>query len=376
MTWVASLDLTRFRCYESLRLDSLSAGLVVLTGPNGAGKTNILEALSFLVPGRGLRGAAPETVHHRDSPSSEEGWAVAAELAAPFGPLRIGTGWDPRADRMVARLEGRAARSRASAAEFLSVVWLTPQMDRLFLDSSGTRRRFFDRLVYAFDPGHAGRVARYENATAQRARLLREGRAEPAWLESLESQMAQTGVAIAAARVDFLRRLREAVAAEPDDTPFPRAALALEGVVEADLESFPALACEDRFLAGLRHTREADARTGGAGVGPHRTDLVVHHAAKAMPAAQCSTGEQKALLIGLVLAHARLIRAERGAPPVLLLDEVAAHLDPERRQALFAILQRLGGQSWLTGTDAALFAALPASSRRLRVAQARVLVDE
>lgn len=373
MTFLASLDLSRFRCYDTLRIENLPAGLVALTGPNGAGKTNILEAVSLLAPGRGLRGAEPGEIQAKNHPPEQCGWAVSAELQTSFGPIRLGTGWDPATNRRLARIDGQPAKSRAAMADFLSVVWLTPQMDRLFLDSAGARRKFFDRLVFAFDPGHAGRVTRYENATAQRSKLLREGNAEPAWLGALETQMAETGTAIAAARVDFLHRLRQACDAAPPGSPFPRAQPTLRGQIEESLNSGrKALGVEEDFRRALHAGREADARTGGAGTGPHRSDLLVHHIEKDMEAAQCSTGEQKALLIGLILAHARLIRAERGSPPVLLLDEVAAHLDAERRAALFEILSALGGQGWMTGTDAALFSALPVSARRLCVCDARV----
>lgn len=373
MTFIASLDLARFRCYDTLRIERLPAGLIALTGPNGAGKTNILEAVSLLAPGRGLRGAEPTEIQGRNHAPEGGGWAVSAELNTAFGPVRLGAGWSPETNRRLLRIDGQPAKSRSAAAEFLSVVWLTPQMDRLFLDSAGARRKFFDRLVFAFDPGHAGRVTRYENATAQRSKLLREGGAEPAWLDALETQMAETGTAIAAARVDFLHRLRQSCDAAPPGSPFPRALPDLRGQIEESLNAGrKALAVEEDFRKTLRASRESDSRTGGAATGPHRTDLLVRHIEKDMEAAQCSTGEQKALLIGLILAHARLIRAERGSPPVLLLDEVAAHLDVERRAALFGILSALGGQCWMTGTDAALFSALPAAARRLRVSGASV----
>lgn len=379
MTFLSRLDLSRFRCYAALRIADLPAGFIALTGPNGAGKTNILEAVSLLAPGRGLRGAEPGEIQARgitQAPAASpapHGWAVSAELRTAFGPVQLGTGWDPATNRRLARIDGQPAKSRAATAEFLSVVWLTPQMDRLFLDSAGARRKFFDRLVFAFDPGHAGRVTRYENATAQRSKLLREGGAEPAWLDALENQMAETGTAIAAARVDFLHRLRQACDAAPPDAPFPRALPELRGQIEADLiGGRKALEVEDNFRRSLRAGRESDARTGGAGVGPHRSDLLVHHIEKNIEAALCSTGEQKALLIGLMLAHARLIRAERGEAPVLLLDEVAAHLDAYRRAALFEILGALGGQVWMTGTDTALFSALPHSALRLQVCEAQI----
>ncbi|MBL4805076.1 MAG: DNA replication and repair protein RecF, partial [Alphaproteobacteria bacterium] len=237
-------------------------------------------------------------------------------------------------------------------------VWLTPQMDRLFLDSSSHRRRFLDRLVFAFDPGHSGRVTRYENAMRQRSKLLQEGAknngADPSWLKGLESQMAETGVAIAAARLEFVGRLQAAVK-KSDEEHFPQATLKATGTLEELLGNESALSVEEMFAYQLEQSRSRDEITGGAATGPHKSDLQVVYTAKDMPADQCSTGEQKALLIGITLAHARLIVAERGRAPLLLLDEVAAHLDENRRAALYSILKELGGQAWLTGTDKSLF---------------------
>ncbi|MCD8519997.1 MAG: DNA replication/repair protein RecF, partial [Alphaproteobacteria bacterium] len=250
-------------------------------------------------------------------------------------------------------------KSQMALADYLSCIWLTPQMDRLFLDSSSGRRKFFDKLIFAFDAGHAGRVTRYENAMAQRSKLLREGKHDTAWLSGLESQMAETGVAIAAARLDFAVRLQKAcdLAHEREETFFPKAQLRLAGTVEELLSKTPAVEVEELFAYQLKQSRARDSETGGAASGPHKADLVVRYKAKDMQADQCSTGEQKALLIGIILAHARLMRGERGAPPILLLDEVAAHLDENRRAALFDLLIDLGGQVWMTGTDESLFSA-------------------
>lgn len=348
------LSVHRFRSHARARLEGLGAGAVVLTGPNGAGKTNLLEAVSMLAPGRGLRGARLSDMQAREGPGAE-GWSVAADVSGPFGPVTLATGWDAAEDRRLCRINDAAVRSQTRAAEFLSLVWLTPRMDGLFVEGASGRRRFLDRLVFGFDPGHAGRVTRYENALSQRARLLRDGGGQPAWLEALELQMAATGVAIAAARLDFTARLVRAIAASGPEGTFPTARLRVEGVLETALATRPALEVEEDFARALRASREADAQSGGASRGAHRSDLAVVHAGKSMPADQCSTGEQKALLIGLILAHARLIRAERGAPPVLLLDEIAAHLDGDRRAALFGILEALGAQVWMTGADAGLF---------------------
>jgi DNA replication and repair protein RecF len=365
---VRRLVLTDFRNYRSARLD-LDAGPVVLTGPNGAGKTNLLEAISFLSPGRGLRNARLSDVDRRGGSANDEvaSWAVAATVETRRGAVRIGTGRESAEDeRRAVRIDGEPARGQAALAEWLGVLWLTPQMDRLFLEGPGGRRRFLDRLVLGLDPAHAGRVARYEQAMRERSRLLRDGLADPAWLRAVEETMAEQGVAVAAARREAVERL-DRVCAEAEG-PFPRARLHLEGTVENWLGSMPALAAEDKFKAGLAESRAADSASGGAGLGPHRSDLAVTRAEKGIAADQASTGEQKALLISIVLAQAGLQRELRGEPPILLLDEVAAHLDAARRDALFAILAGLESQTWLTGTDATLFALLRATARFVSVA--------
>ena len=372
MACITTLQLTNFRNYDGVTLDGLTAGPVVLYGSNGAGKTNILEAVSFLTPGRGLRGVKSGEVQKKDSSAP---WAVAAVAETSYGTVRIGTGRDPETERRIVRINGETAKSQAALAEYLSCVWLTPQMDRLFIDSAGTRRRFLDRLVFAFDPGHAGRVTRYENALSQRAKILKEhDNPDPAWLDGLEASMAETGVAIAAARRDLAARLQQAAdrADVKTDFLFPRARLAVTGTVEELVGRAPALEVEEMVRYQLRQARLQEKLSGATVTGPHRSDLSVWYAAKSMPAAQCSTGEQKALLIGLILAHARLIAAERGSPPILLLDEVAAHLDEERRAGLYALLLDMKGQVWLTGTDAALFAGLREKASLFRVQDGRV----
>lgn len=356
MAWVRELQLTNFRCYEGARLAEMAAGPVILYGPNGAGKTNVLEAVSLLSPGRGLRGAKITEMQNRKFASAP--WSIAARVETPYGETRIGTGRDPAKDSRLVRINGEAARGQNMLAEYLSCVWLTPQMDGLFIDAASSRRRFLDRLVFAFDPSHSGRVTRYENAMRQRSRLLQEGHADPVWVDALEETMAETGVAIAAARLDFAARLQQACLEGDEGKTFPLARLRVAGTVEELLTNTPALEVEELFKYQLKQSRAQDAVSGGAATGPHKGDLAVHYAAKDMPADQCSTGEQKALLIGIVLAHSRLIKAEKGAPPILLLDEVAAHLDDHRRSVLHEILLALGGQVWLTGTDQNLFADL------------------
>ena len=357
---VTRLVLTDFRNYASLKLD-VSPSPVVLTGENGAGKTNLLEAVSFMSPGRGLRRAKLPDVTRR----GQSVWAVAATLQDQTGETGIGTGLEPvsadngsdPSSRRVVHIDGVPARSANVLADYAVVGWLTPQMDRLFVEGASARRRFLDRLVYGFDTGHARRVSAYEKSLRERARLLRSGQRDPAWLSALESTMAEHGIAVAAARRDAVLRLGNAMdegfglAGEN----FPRAEVRAEGVVEDWLEDHPAVEVESRFLDALKASRDQDAISGGAKTGPHRSDMGVTHGPKSMPAGQCSTGEQKALLIAIILADARLQAARLGRAPILLLDEVAAHLDDTRRAALFEELIEIGGQAWLTGTDATLF---------------------
>src|SRR6516164_4590695 len=365
---VTRLVLTDFRNYREARL-TIGTAPVVLTGPNGAGKTNLLEALSFLAPGRGLRSDKLAEIDRRAESGGDpgdSGWAVAAVVATRRGDVRIGTGRDPGAsERRIVRIDGEPLRGQATLGERLGVVWLTPSMDRLFLEGPGGRRRFLDRLVLGFDPAHASRVAAYEQASRERSRLLRDGPADSTWLAALEEVMAEQGVAVAAGRRDAVQRLDRACAEA--EGPFPRARLTLVGTVEGWLEEMPALAVETRFVAALAANRQSDGQAGGAAIGPHRSDLAVSLAEKGIAAEFASTGEQKALLIAILLAHAALQQATRGEPPLLLLDEIAAHLDASRRAALFEALVRLDSQAWLTGTDAALFAPLRRDAQFLSV---------
>ncbi|MBU6234658.1 MAG: DNA replication/repair protein RecF [Alphaproteobacteria bacterium] len=375
MAFVRSLQLHAFRNYRDAVMTELGAGFVVLTGHNGAGKTNVLEAVSLLTPGRGLRGAKMVDIKNREAPQ-HVAWSVAAVVESPVGEVRIGTGMRESTngtDRRVVRVNGVDLKAQADVSEYISCVWLTPQMDGLFGDAASERRRFFDRLVYAFDPAHAGRVTRYESVLSQRARLLREQyqdkkmAADPMWLTSLEATMAETGVAIAAARLQTLDSLAAHVGGILEGTGFPVAQMALTGGIEESLLSAPALDVEDRMRERLAASRAFDGENGSACVGPHRTDLQVKYADKGMPAAQCSTGEQKALLTGLVLAHAVRTRDVRDAAPVLLLDEIAAHFDARRRAALFDILGALKAQVFITGTDAHVFADVMGHARHMHV---------
>jgi DNA replication and repair protein RecF len=367
---IARIALRNFRSYAALQLD-IAAEPVVLAGPNGAGKTNLLEALSFLAPGRGMRRAKLSEIDRRGG--SGGAWTLAVQLATADGVVQIGTGRDAASDsgeRRIVRIDAAPAKTQAELAKLASFVWLTPQMDRLFTEGAGARRRFLDRLVLGFDPEHANALSLYERATRERLHLLRDGPADASWLAALEETMAAQGVAIAAARRDAALRIDHACTANAG--PFPRARLVMVGEVETALGSMPALAAEDALRQRFAEQRRIDAEAGVTTCGPHRSDLLVEHVGNGMPAPQCSTGEQKALLLAILLAQARLLAAARGTAPLLLLDEVAAHLDAERRAALFAELLDLKTQAWLTGTDAALFAALRGRAQFFAVAEARL----
>jgi len=352
---VSRLSLADFRSYADAVV-APGPGFVILTGENGAGKTNLLEALSLLSPGRGLRGAILGDMARKGGAG---GFAVAARLSTPLssseeGCVDIGTGTTAAApERRQVRINGAAASANA-LSEWLSILWLTPAMDRLFTEAASGRRRFLDRLVLALSPGHATHAARYEAAMRARNKLLGEERPDDAWLTALEARMAEHGTALAEARASTVAALGERLAMAPDG-PFARATLALVGGEIADL------------ARDLAQGRARDAAAGRTLTGPHRTDLVVTHAGKNQPAALCSTGEQKALLIGLILAHADLVAAQTDRRPILLLDEVAAHLDPSRRAALFGRLADAGGQVWMTGTEPALFAEIGDASSRFEV---------
>ena len=405
--WLSRLTVTNFRCYARAEIEA-DERPVVLAGPNGAGKTNLLEAISYLAPGRGLRRARLSDVDRIGTPDAGP-WAVAATAVTPEGQRELGTGRDPASgpggtgpgetggeagngtgeagrgrERRVVRIDGAPARSQQELGEILAIVWLNPRMDGLFRDGASARRRFLDRLVCGFDPAHPGRVAAYEQALRARARLLKLGGADDAWLKALEDTMARHGVAIAAARRDLVERLARACGTGAG--PFPVAGLALEGEVETALGERAALAVEDGLRERLAAARTRDAASGGAAAGPHRSDLAVSHLERGqlerghlergLPAALCSTGEQKALLISIVLAHARLLALHRDAAPLLLLDEIAAHLDESRRRALFDEILGIGAQAWLTGTDAAIFADLGERARFFEVRAATLTLAE
>lgn len=368
---ISRLTLTDFRNYAAAGV-ALRPGAVVLTGENGAGKTNLLEAVSLLTPGRGLRRAVYDEVERLGGAG---GFAVHACLEGPFGEVEIGTGTAGAAEgesgRKV-RINGATAKSADEMLDWLRVIWLTPAMDSLFTGPAGDRRRFLDRLVLAIDPSHGRRAADYEKAMRSRNRLLSEGARDASWLSAIETQMAETGVAIAAARAELARLLAAMMEKLPDDSPFPKALIALEGSLEAAVGSRPALDVEEEFRTALEAGRARDEAAGRTLEGPHRSELLVRHAPKDMPAASCSTGEQKALLVGIVLAHARLVGELSGSAPILLLDEIAAHFDAERRAALFDILEELNCQVFMTGTERGLFSSLSGRAQFLAVSAGSV----
>lgn len=375
MSYLTQLTLQNFRCYEQARIVSIDTGLVVLCGPNGAGKTNILEAISLLSPGRGIRSVKATDMQCYDAPNP---WGISSKVMTDGGEVTLGTGLNPETGRRIVRINGADAKSQMALSDYISCLWLTPQMDRLFLEGASGRRRFLDRLIFTFDAGHSGRVTRYENAMRQRSKLLQDEAPDITWLEALEAQMAETGIAIAAARLDFAGRLQNFCdqGDQAEESFFPRALLSVKGTIEELLQNTPAVEVEKLFAYQLHQSRTKDALVGGAASGPHKSDLSVIYVAKNVGAAHCSTGEQKALLIGLILSHGRMMAAERGAPPILLLDEIAAHLDEDRRYALFERLQNLGGQVWMTGTDPVLFDSITQKAQFFDVESAQIMLKK
>jgi DNA replication and repair protein RecF len=352
---VRRLTLHNFRNYHSASLDA-EAATILLVGPNGAGKTNLLEAISFLAPGRGLRRATLSEVAFNEGDGS---WAVAAEVEGALGLVTLGTGIERPAEdgalnQRRCRIDREPVGSAAAFADHLRAVWLVPAMDTLFAGAPSERRRFLDRLALAVDAEHASRVNALERSLRSRNRLLEEASTDSHWLDAVEHETAELAVAVAGLRVETVRRLDSMLAARRD-SPFPPAEISIEGSLEELVPKLPASEIEEHYRAALRDARSRDAAAGRTLDGPHLSDLNVTYAAKSIPAADASTGEQKALLIGLVLAHARLVREMTGTAPVLLLDEVLAHLDPARRAALHAELGELSAQAWMTGADPAAF---------------------
>jgi DNA replication and repair protein RecF len=365
---IRRLSLTHFRNYRAASLEA-RGDMVVLVGPNGAGKTNCIEAISFLSPGRGLRRATLDDVADIQGDGS---WAVSAEVEGALGLARLGTGIEPPTSENAAssrrcRIDREPVSSATAFGDHLRMVWLTPSMDGLFSGAASERRRFFDRLVLAIDSEHSARVSALDRALRSRNRLLEVRNFDDHWCDAIERETAELAVAVAAMRGQTLARLAAMLRERGAQSAFPSAEIALDGWMENALMNEPATSVEDRYREMLRQGRARDAAAGRTLDGPHLTDLQVIYAPKHMPARDASTGEQKALLIGLVLAHANLVAEMTGIIPLLLLDEVVAHLDPARRKALFAELVRLGSQVWMTGADPAAFADIGAQGEIFEV---------
>lgn len=388
---LSRLMLTQFRNYQTLDL-SLKSGPIILTGVNGAGKTNILEAISFLSPGRGLRGVKLSQVTNlksiNDQQTTPSVWSVAATMETNSGIVQLGTALDytsTGSERRLIKVNGALVKNQASLTDWVNIVWVTPQLDRLFLEASSVRRKFIDRLVYALDPTHAQRVHRYEHHLRERAHLLRENTYDSLWVSTLERHLAEDGVAIVAARHQMVKNL-EAAQQQEKDYPFPKFHATMIGEIENWLENEPALAVEDRYVEKLKSCRRHDGEAGGATIGPHRSDFDVHHLEKQLPAELCSTGEQKILLLAIILAFVRVQEHCRLRPTVLLLDDVAAHLDDQHRFVLFHEIcdtslttsQRKPNpflQVWMTGADRFAFQALKDQAQFLTVQHATLVSD-
>lgn len=368
--FLSQLKLADFRNYAHAALD-MDDRHVVLTGNNGSGKTNLLEAVSFLSPGRGLRRATlPEVTRVG---AEDNGFSIFANAEGMEGDVAIGTGLENTGESVTRRLRlnGTNVKSVDELTDHLRVLWLTPAMDGLFSGPSADRRRFLDRLVLSIDPSHGRRASDFEKAMRSRNRLLSDGRFDPVWLDGIETQMAALGIAMAAARHEILGLLTSLIAERSENTAFPTASLQLSGFMDDD-PLRPAVEQEEIYLAMLRDSRHRDSAAGRTLDGPHRVDLFVRHREKDMDAGRCSTGEQKALLVGLVLAHAQLTANMTGHAPILLLDEIAAHLDEGRRATLFDLIHVLGGQSFMTGTDASMFEALGDRAQFFNVSNGKV----
>ena len=370
---IARLRLSDFRSFAALDC-AFGPMLVALCGENGVGKTNLLEALSLLSPGRGMRRASLSDMARLGGTGS---FAVVADLEGADAETRLATGSerDPGSQNPVrrSRINGAPVPSSNAFSEHLRIVWMTPALDGLFNGPAGDRRRFVDRLVLAIDPGHAARAAALEQALRQRNRLLEEPRHDAAWLDAVERQIAKLGIAVAFARRETIERLSSLIAAGRDESSlFPYAEIALVGETDDLVATHAAIAAEDAMRRSLRDTRARDRAAGRTLTGPQTSDLAVRHGPKGIEAERASTGEQKALLIGLVMAHAHLVAQMSGIAPLVLLDEVAAHLDPGRREALFAALAKLGGQVFMTGADRALFGDLPQGAKLFRVTPGEV----
>lgn len=367
---IRRLILTNVRSYADMdwRMD---AGLVALCGENGAGKTNILEAISLLSPGRGLRRADASDIVR----AGENKFAISAQVEGAYGLVRLGVGLEKAGEDARIRsyrIDGETVTSTTAFADHLRLVWLTPDMDGLFRGAAGDRRRFLDRLVLALDPSHAPRTSGLERALRSRNKLLEGINPDTRWLDALEHEIAELAMAVTASRLETVQHLAALVSEAPEQSPFPWASLAMQGGLEQLVAEHPASVAEDHYRALLRHNRERDRAAGRTLIGPQASDLLVRHGPKNIEAENASTGEQKALLIGLVIAHAKLVARMSGIVPLILLDEIAAHLDPRRRAALYDVLSALGAQVWMTGADPALFADMPGGAQAFWVTPGHV----
>jgi DNA replication and repair protein RecF len=379
------LQLYQFRNYSEVEL-SVDASIIVLTGPNGSGKTNLLEAISLLVPGKGLRGSPIQELTYQPSLSSQTNnnkndtyhtldeqhvaWSVNSTILGYSGVQRLTTGILQAGGRRVVKCDGKSIGSSQNLSQYMSIIWLTPQMDLLFLATSKERRRYLDRAVYHFDPEHAQRLTQYEQLVKERLRLLKEGRYDTLWLGALEQQMGELAVAIAASRQQTIAYIQQSL--DCYEGLFPRATISVAGVVEESLSTMPALQLEEWLVLQWEKERDLDRNTGRTRTGIHRSDLLVWHREKQRVAAECSTGEQKALLLSLLLALVQAQATWRQALPIILLDEVIAHLDSKKREALLSDLRQFGAQCWLTGTDCEAFSSLKPSAQFVEVSDALI----
>lgn len=372
--YIEQIKLDNFRNYDHIS-QNLSPKHIVLTGENGSGKTNLMEAVSLLSPGRGLRRSAYQDLLRSHQGTQSDGFSIFTKLNGMAGPVNIGTGLqedEPGARKI--RINGANAKANDDLLEHARILWLTPAMDGLFTGGASDRRRFIDRMVLAIDPEHGKRSLSYERAMRSRNKLLSEGRIDPVWLDGIEEQMAEIGIAISMARQEFVKMLSGLMVGNDDNKIFPTSILSLDGF-ELPVETEVAADLEEAFIETLREGRHQDAAAGRSLSGPHRMDLKVQHSFKQMPAAHCSTGEQKALLIGLILAHAKLVKNLSGFAPILLLDEIAAHLDERRRAALFDLIEDLSCQAFMTGTDQSMFKALGDRAQYIHVKDGQLRED-
>ena len=386
---VERLTLTDFRNYESLRLEA-ELGPVIVYGENGSGKTNILEAISFLTPGRGLRGAKLADIKrfaplNNSSFVSPLSWAVSADVVNNDDVYHLATAVEKSQkevddfdemrsfERRIVKIDNVKTSSQAELGRYLSAIWITPQMDRLFRGGSQPRRAFLDRLVFAFDMEHAKRTANFEHMYREWYKLIKTGKLDNRWLESLEEGMATTGVAIAAARREQIARLNAFIETEPDDV-FPSVALELDGTIEKALDTKPAVIVEEEYKNMIASQRKAVLQNDTID-GVNRSDFKVYFKKKAMPADLCSTGEQKSLLISIILAQTKCQTLHKGFAPVMLLDEVAAHLDDVKREALLEKITDLNVQAWITTTNPELFDSLRNEAQFFEVKNNQVFKD-